>query len=150
MPNPTLERRITVRLVAYWEKLRGDRVMPLENDIDPEDLADLWDYCFLVQVRDLQKSDYNYTYLGSAIMEAYRGGLSREDPSCLVAVNANKLAFDYAKVIDSRVPIIQEGEFVNAQEELVKYRQCLLPLGTGEKVDAIFGGMRFKIFSREA
>lgn len=144
--STALERRITVRLVGYWEKLRGNRVMPAENDIDPEDLADLWDYCFLVQVRDFHKKDYNYTYLGSAIMEAYRGGLSLDDKSCLVDINANKLSFDYAKVIQDRAPTIQEGQFVNAEGNIVKYRQCLLPLGPGGEVDAIFGGMRFKVF----
>lgn len=141
-----MERRITLRLVAYWEKLRGNRPMPLENDIDPDDLADLWDYCFLVQVRDLGKNDYNYTYLGSAIMEAYRGGLAVDDHSCLAGMNANKLAVDYARLIETRRPIMQEGEFTNLHQEIVKYRQCLLPLGSGEKVEAIFGGMRFKIF----
>lgn len=141
-----IERRLTLRLISYWERVRADKVMPSENDIDPEELADLWDYCFLVQVRDLAKNDYNYTYLGSAIVEAYRAGLSREDPSGIVAPNANKLAHNYARVINEKKPVLEEGEFYNLHGDLVKYRQCLLPLGYTEKVDAIFGGMRFKIF----
>lgn len=142
-----IERRITARLVAYWERLRDGREMPSENDVDPDHLADLWDYCFLVQVRDLAKQDYNYTYLGSAIVEAYRGGLSANDPSVLVALNANKLASNYAKVIETKKPVLEEGEFCNPSNYLVKFRQCLLPLGHDGQVDAIFGGMRFKIYN---
>jgi hypothetical protein len=148
MSDFQLERRINVRLVAYWERIRAGRAMPGENDVDPEDLADLWDYCFLVQVRDLKKADYNYTYLGSAIVEAYRSGLSAETPDSVVSLNANRLASNYTRVIEERRPVIDEGEFLNARNDTVKYRQCLLPLGHGEVVESILGGMRFKIFAQ--
>jgi hypothetical protein len=140
-----VERRLTLRLVAYWERLRGERPMPSENDIDPEDLAELWDFCFLVQVKDLAKKDFNYTYLGSAIVEAYRGGLSGDDPTALVTPDPKKLAFNYTRVINTKLPVIEEGEFSNLRGDTVKFRQCMLPLGQGPEVEAIFGGMRFKI-----
>lgn len=139
-------QRITVRLLAYWERLRAARDLPSEPEIDPDDLYDLWDYCFLVQVRDLYKEDYNYTYLGPAIVQAYHGSLSADDAGGMVSPNANKLSHNYARIIDSKQPIIEEGEFLNMAGELVKYRQCLLPFGVGGVVDSIFGGMRFKIF----
>ncbi len=144
-----VERRLALPLVAYWERLRGGRPMPSENDIDPEDLAELWDYCFLVQVADLAKEECNYTYLGSAIVEAYRGGLSDDDPAALVAPDAKKLAFNYTRVINTKLPVIEEGEFSNLRGDTVKFRQCMLPLGKGQEVEAIFGGMRFKISDDE-
>lgn len=123
--------------------------MPTEADIDPDDLQDLWDYCFLIHVKDLSQPDYNYTYLGKAIQQAYNGELTDNDSGCGVASpNAGKLAVSYTKVIETRAPLIDEGEFINLRTDLVKYRQCLLPLGDGDKVDAIFGGMRFKVFPR--
>lgn len=120
--------------------------MPTEQDIDPEDIQDLWDNCFLIHTNDLAKPDYNYIYLGQAVMEAYRGGLSDSDPALLLSPNATKLASCYVQVITQRKPLIDEGEFYNLHHQLVKYRQCLLPLGKDGKVDAIFGGMRYKIF----
>lgn len=149
VPEAAIERRITLRLIAYWERLRAGRAMPEEINIDPEDLSDLWDHCFLVQVRDLQKKDYNYTYLGTAIMDAYRGGLSVDDSGSIVTLNANKLAGNYAQVMETCKPVIDEGEFENAKACTVKYRQCLLPLGKDGVVDAIFGGMRYKIFPHD-
>ncbi len=151
MPEiPVIERRITLRLIAYWEKLRKQNQMPEESDIDPDDLQDLWDYCFLIHVKDLNKPDYNYTYLGKAIQQAYSGELEDNVRSRLVSPNAAKLAPSYAKVIETRAPLVEEGEFINLRNDVVKYRQCLLPLGSGNTVEAIFGGMRFKIFSKNS
>lgn len=142
------ERRITVRLIAYWEKLRKQNLMPSEADLDPDDLQDLWDYCFLIRVKDLDKTDYNYTYLGKSILRAYLGDLVYDNNEHTIASpNANSLAASYAKVIETRSPVVEEGEFMNLHNDVVKFRQCLLPLGENGNVDAIFGGMRFKVFS---
>lgn len=124
--------------------------MPSEADIDPDYLQDLWDYCFLVHVKDLDKPDYNYTYLGREIRRAYKGELSEDDEEVIVSPNAASLVPRYKNVIESRAPILDEGEFLNLHNDLVKYRQCLLPIGENGNVDAIFGGMRFKVFPRNA
>lgn len=143
------ERRLTVRLFSYWEKLRGSRIMPTEEDIDPDHIEDLWEYCFLIHTKDLDKTDYNYTYIGDSILEAYRGGLSQNDVNGLISPNAEWMAESYKKIVESKKPIIDEGEFLNYNNQIVKYRQCLLPLGEGDEVKAIFGGMRYKIYSTE-
>ncbi|MFW0776470.1 MAG: PAS domain-containing protein [Rickettsiales bacterium] len=140
------ERRLTVRLLAYWERLRRGKVMPTEEDIDPDDIEDLWENCFLVHVTDIDKPDYNYTYLGKAIDEAYRGHLSESEASGMVCPQAKWLKEHYLKIVETRKPIVEEGEFTNLNNKIVKFRQCLLPLGTGDEVKAIFGGMRYKIY----
>jgi hypothetical protein len=142
-----VERRITIRLLAYWEKLRGLRPMPTEEDIDPDYLNDLWDYCFLVHVKDLDKPDYNYTYLGSALQAAYQGELTGDKLPDIATINASKLTGNFAKVIEKAAPWQGEGQFINLHNDVVKYRQCLLPLGENGVVDAVFGGMRFKVYN---
>lgn len=139
------ERRLTVRLLSYWERLRNGRLMPIEADIDPEQLADLWDYCFLIHTKDLGKEDYNFTYLGDAIIKAYHGGLSAAECNGLLAPNAQTLAQGYQQVLNTHLPLVEEGEFHDPIGQIVKYRQCLLPLGEQDAVTAIFGGMRFKV-----
>lgn len=140
------ERRITLQLLSYWEKLRKGRTMPQETDIDPDDIAELWENCFLVHVADLHKEGYNYTYLGDGIKKAYQGELDA-GVSGLVSPNAEKLADCYMEILNTAKPLIDEGEFTNAQGDLVKYRQCMLPLGRDGRVEAIFGGMRYKLFA---
>ncbi len=144
-----LERRITLRLLAYWEKLRQGRDMPVEEDIDPDDIKDLWDNCFLIHINDLKKDGYNFTYIGDAIVQAYRGGITEDDPDAIISPNAASISTHYTDIIANPKPIVDEGEFHNLHDEVVKYRQCLLPLGRNGKVEAIFGGMRYKIFTNQ-
>ena len=147
--EPLIERRITLRLLAYWEKLREGRAMPSENDVNPEDISDLWDSCFMVQVRDLAQAACKYSYLGTAIIEAYLGDLKDNETNPVFSLDAKKLRRGYNRVIESRRPVLEEGEFHNLRGDLVRYRQCLMPLGQGDKVEAIFGGMRCKLFTAE-
>jgi len=141
-----MERRITLRLLAYWEKLRRGRTMPAEDDINPDDLKDLWANCFLVHTADLGKPGYNYTYLGDAIAAAWHAGLHADDVEFVpVSPHAAHLTSACAQVIAIPKPLVDEGEFRNLHNQIVRYRQCLLPLGEGDKVQAIFGGMRFKV-----
>ena len=120
--------------------------MPSETDINPEDISDLWDYCFLVHTKDLNKADYTFTYLGPAVLDAYRGGLSGNDVNGVIAPHIGRLTEHYTQIQKTHKPVIDEGEFLNLNNQVVKYRQCLLPLGEKNRVDAIFGGMRYKIF----
>jgi len=143
--HSSIERRITLRLLGYWEKLRKDRAMPAERDINPEDIKDLWDSCLLIHVKDLDKPDYQFTYLGDAIRKACHGTLPPDVSPPLITLHANTRA-SYLKVMETRKPLLEEGEITVPHGEIIKYRQCLLPLGEGEAVNAIFGGMHFKIF----
>lgn len=145
-----VERRMTMRLLRYWERIKGDRLFPSENDIDPDDpeIIDLWDGCFVIQVRDIYiNQDYNYTYLGPAIIEAYRAGISNDAEQPIISPNANKLEQHFHEVLKTNAPILQDGEFKNLKNITIKYRQCLLPIGENDRILAIFGGMSFKLMA---
>lgn len=137
------ERRITLRLLSYWERKRKGRAMPCENEINPADIADLWEYCFLVHTRDLHVEGLQFTYLGKAIEEIYRSGLSDDDSRGTIFPHVEELAAGYNEVINEVKPHISEGELINPHGDRLLYRQVLLPLGEAGKVDAIFGGLRF-------
>lgn len=144
MTQHSIERRINLRLLAYWEKLRGARAMPTEGDINPEHLGDLWESCFIIRIHPGPR--YDYAYLGPAIAAAYEGDLVTDHAHGMVSPEAGKLAGACACVAETRQPLVEEGEF-HSMGGLVRYRQCLLPLGDGKAVSAVFGGMRFRVFS---
>lgn len=146
IPEFATERRITLRLLGYWERLRGVREMPEADEIVPEDIDDLWDWCFVIKLIPVEAGKIcEYSYLGPAIVTAYHGGLSEDDPKALAGALCERLSADFAQVADTHKPLLNEGEFTNAKGALVKYRQCLLPLGKDGVVDAIFGGMRYRV-----
>lgn len=141
------ERRLPLRLMAYWERLRGDRLMPSENDINPDgEISDMWDDCFLIHTANIHQEDYNFIYLGKNIKAALTGGIDDADTSSWQSLNVKRMAPDLQQVIERAAPVVHEGEMVNDANQLVKFRQCLLPLGNHNKVLAIFGGMRCKIY----
>lgn len=139
------ERRFPNNLRVYWNKKRGAKPFPFEQEIDPDELGPTWDYCFLVQVRDiLNVQDYNYTYLGEGIIRAYRGDIFDQHNESMIGPNAHALSKSFRRVMETRAPILEDGEFVALTGKRVKYRQCMLPLGNEQgEVDAIFGGLSF-------
>ena len=144
---PYGERRLGLRLLRYWQEKRGLRVLPIENDIDPEELGKDWDFCFLLQSRDVANiEDYNFTYLGSKIMKAYFDKGIDEHNQFMVGPNAFRLSKHFTQVLETNAPVLDEGEFETVQGRRVLYRQVLLPLGSMDKgIEAIFGGMNYKI-----
>lgn len=139
--------RLTNRLLSYWNEVRGIRTMPEENDIDPDMLGTDWNYCFLLQSRDVANvKDYNFTYLGERIIRAYFDTNIDQFNQFLVGPNAHCLSGVFERVIRSGAPVYDEGEFKTVQGRTVLYRQCALPLGNPDKgVEAVFGGMNYKV-----
>lgn len=144
---PYGERRMTLRVLRYWQELRGIRPMPEEPEIDPDVLGNDWGFCFLLQARDVANvQDYNFTYLGENIMGAYFDREIDEHNEFLVGPNAYRLSTHFSRVLETGAPVIDEGEFMTLHARRVLFRQVLLPLGTEEKgIESIFGAMNYKI-----
>ncbi len=141
------ERRLTARLLVYWNDLGRGALMPKEDDIDPNILGDLWPKCFLIQTFDIKhRQDMNFTYLGQEIIDAYQDGMMSEGQHVLISPQASKLVPSFRQVIEAVTPIVAEGEFLAQSGRMVRYRQCMMPLGEGNEVQAIFGGMSFKAY----
>lgn len=140
------ERRITQRVYNYWNKIRGDRHMPEENDIDPEALGDDWKHCFLLQTRDIDHIEqFNFTYLGDGILNAYKHAGIDPDNLFMIGPNAFYLAPHFLHVVNTGESLIDHNNFIANDGTRVLYRQCLLPLSSNfGKVDGIFGAMLFK------
>ena len=147
VPEIYTERRISNVLLDYWYFIKGENELPKESDIDTEDLHDVWESCFLVQVLDINRGgNYRYTYLGKKIQEAYGEELTIEKSSPLITPTAEDQDKLFRQVIITRKPVVTEGQFTNNLGQVVKYRQCLLPFAQDDgEVGAIFGGMRFRI-----
>lgn len=142
-------RRIPDIISQYWEELKAARSFPAESDVREEALEKMG--ClkdsFLIRVRDIAKEkDYNYTFLGPAIINAYGEDLTGVSIRAFTSPDAANLEEKYFEVIATRRPVIDEGEFLNARNMRVRYRQCLVPLGAGEDVQAILGAMRYRLY----
>lgn len=149
LQGDTKFQRINDRLVAEWERARGNNPFPLENEIEMKQLDPVWQHCFLVAYAPRDGHPYSYPYLGEALIAAY-GGTSHEQEVCerLVYPPNPSLHHLFAEVIRAKVPVEQEDAFVNADGLQIRYRSVVLPLGaeTYDNVAFILGGMRWKPF----
>lgn len=142
-----LERRTSLVLIQYWNELRAERDFPHEDEINPDRLEEVWERCFLVQVRDIEQvTDYNYTYFGPALLEQYDNGTLDAQNGLMVAPDASRLAHRYCEVMESREPVLDENRYVNTAGKTVLFRQAFMPLGrAGKGVESILGGAWFRL-----
>ena len=142
------DKRINHIILSHWEDIRGERRFPSEVDLNPEVLESVLDNSFLVQTEGVEDGKFNYKFLGKNIMNAYGSDLTK----CFDYSKGNPLAYSnkIEHIMITGEPISDEGEFINAQGDRLKYRQCLVPLSSdGVHVDSVLGGMRFKIFAKD-
>jgi hypothetical protein len=138
--------RITERLERYWQEMRGDRDMPFEEEINPEALGDSWNACFLITIRD---GIFAYSYLGDALIDAYGDDITgHEIAETLAYPHPESLFRTFQAVATNGVPHTDANEFVNSRGALVKYRSCVVPLGSRNLrgITYLLGAMRWKIY----
>ena len=142
------EKRTHEKLLGYWESLKADRPFPLETDVNPDQLKDIWDDCFLVRADDdLDGRVYRYIYLGQSLVNAYgEDGTDKEACEKLVYPINQVLITLFDRVIDTKEAIFEDIEFTNTNGMLIKSRTCFLPLGYDDTQQAryVLGGMKWK------
>jgi hypothetical protein len=130
-------------------ELRGTRPYPSEKEIDFTAIEPIWKSCFLVKRDETQHSRFSYIYLGSDLIAAYGDDLNaREICERLVFPSSMSLLHKFEEVATTGLAVEQEDEFTNTKGLHVKYRSLMLPLGnaTGDEVEFIIGGMRWKAY----
>lgn len=146
------EKRINQRLMQYWEQKRNGRLFPLEADIDPDEITDLWPNCFLVRVDDDHVDDigseFKYTYLGQSLIDAYGDDLGNKQVLEKLVYPSNlPLIKRFKEIVKTSQPETEESEFTNINNMLIKFRSCMMPLGRDEHhIGFIIGGMKWKAF----
>lgn len=146
-PSTPLGVRLTDRLEQYWRALKRTRRMPLEEEVQPSELQDIWDYCFVVDAR--QSSHLAYSYLGKSLIDAYGDDMTgKEIAEMLVYPHPESLFQAFQKVVATGESLYDEGEFDSERWGKVRYRCGIFPLASnnGESVTYLIGGMRWKIY----
>ncbi len=141
------ERRVSEMLMSYWNKLKGDRPVPEERELDIQEIEEFWDSCFMIEITYRgDECDYKYSYLGPSIVDAYGDDLTgKEVYNHLIAPYTTMLIAKFEVVVEDLQPVQDESEFVNLKGELVRYRQCLVPLGGVDgNIGFIMGSMMWK------
>ena len=145
------EKRAIKILFAYWNQLRNNRAFPQIEEIEPEEIRDIWHNCFIIEVRnDTDNQKYNCIYIGERAMELYQSNIKVYAESQNIKLFFPQVIenlFDYLEsIIENQEPIIDESETESADGNYIKIRQCLLPIGKNNEVTHIIGVIGGKIY----
>ncbi len=144
-----LHHRCHDELLKYWNKLRGDRPFPHESEIEADEIADMWDYCFLISLDDVvRRIGYRYSYMGTELVKAFGDDANNPDMALRLLSNTKVPSLEKInEVLDKKHSVIDEGEFINSHHMNVRYRTCIVPLGYEDgQVSHLFGVMRWKAY----
>lgn len=143
------ERRLVLRLMAYWDDLRGDRAFPSATEIDPAAVGDDWPFCCVLALAEPLEAS-TFEHVGPELLGA---GGAAADGLRLDAVPEDVLlrpALGYlTRVLRKRVPMSLGGEARLAAGPAL-YRSILLPLSDdGEAIDRVLGAANARLVAAE-
>lgn len=123
-----MERRMVLRLLSQWRIWQGEDEFPSFASVDPGEIADIWSFCFVLDILD-HEDDPIVRMVGESL-GAY---LPQEVTDChLSDVPANSLlehaASYFPEILRRKVPISRGGEFRKYDGKKVLYRSIVLPM----------------------
>lgn len=133
------ERRLVLRILRYWEFLRGERRFPAPDDVDPADLPEEWRNCVLVDTSgapetwEFRHVGEGFNTLGPVVGPGVKWASSEKDS--FLGLTTSYIP----KVLGRLIPISVSGEIERGGER-IRYRSILLPLSAdGDQVTAVLG-----------
>ncbi len=133
------ERRLVLRILDYWAYLRGERDFPAMAQVNPQDLADDWKHCVLIDIASVPES-WSFSHIGGGYdipgSETMSGVKWTDwDRGTFLGLTTSYIG----KVLERRVPISNSGE-ADEGERVFRYRSVLLPLSDdGHLISGILG-----------
>ncbi len=144
-----ISRRISERIVSYWNSIRGERALASEDAVDWFALRDIIDSCYLVKVKSQPGGPhFECTFLGSSVKEAHDAIYADTKSQKTSANNLEYLHENFMKVLKKKAPLQEESELKVERSKKVKFRQGMVPLADDDnQVVAILGALRYKQYT---
>lgn len=137
------ERAIEV-LNAYWENQKGENKFPSFDDIREADIAQYWPDCFVAEAAN---GKFIYSHFGESLVEAYAKDLhSTRIVEDMLYPESPEFPHKLLELMNGQEPIIYDGALINHENEDIKFRKLLLPLGNGKIVTHILGAVIWQKF----
>jgi hypothetical protein len=135
-----MERRMVLRLLSQWREWCGDDQYPSFSSVDPTQIAEIWDYCFVLDIVGHEDNPIVRTIgreLQNYMSEQVRNCALSDVPVSSLIEHA---AAYYHEILDRGVPISRGGEFVKYDGMKVLYRSIIMPMSDdGINVSGLLG-----------
>lgn len=142
------ERRLSVRLLDYWNELRGDRRYPSPDNIHFEDVPELAQFGFTMSI-GAGGSSPQIHYLGTELkghINMFRTGEVAPDPeNKALSLALNDAIRRYAEVTEREGPVAFESDSFDVPGTKFAYRAIMLPFSRDNThIDFVLGAIRYK------
>lgn len=129
-----IERRLPMRLMTYWKRLHTERGLPEIRKFNPHAIEDVWPHCIKLLITEVnEKRTYKYEFMGKHIIEAFGKDMTGLQVSPNIRnVPGTGIIKRLDAAIPLREPVMEQGQFINDKDKLIKYRSCILPFGSNK------------------
>jgi len=138
-----MERRLVLRLLAYWRMLRDerdDRDYPSFCEVDPFAIPEIWPHCFVVgNIED--GSEPVFCVVGDELAGYVSESLVDQPISAVPETTLPGVAVSFLdEVLEKGVPISRGDAFFKDDGTKVLYRSILLPMSDdGDTISGFLG-----------
>ena len=145
-----LERRLVLRLLAYWRSVLNDRVYPSFADIDPAQIPDIWPHCFVLELTGDRREPVFRAFGQRLTTDAKSSLIGRRVSEVPTGMLLGAAAAHVAEVLDKGVPVSRGGELPGTNQSTVLYRSILLPMSDdGESINGLLGAVNCREVGQE-
>jgi len=137
------ERRLVLRLMAYWDDLRNEREYPTVNEIDPATIGDDWPNCFVLELAE-PVSASRLRAIGENLLNGHGVETGTQIADCPADTLLYQALKPLNRMLDKRIPMSIGGEAEIGGTPTL-YRSILLPLSDDEAtIDHVLGAANGK------
>ncbi|HEU5048105.1 MAG TPA: PAS domain-containing protein [Rickettsiales bacterium] len=147
------EKRLTQRLTEYWDRLRNEAPLPQIERFNHGALEDVIGKCCLwrVEIRDPSAKTrlYTYEFVGAEMQQIIGSSdlIGTTLSPHFKDFPAARIMGKIGNAVENAAIVVDEGQFVNTNNKVIKYRSCLLPFGTQDgRVTNVLLGISWKAF----
>lgn len=145
------EKRLVNRLHKFWQMMKQeDEEIPEFSKFNQNKIADMWENCVLFSVvNDGLVKMYHCEYVGLNLKSAFGKDLTGKYTNSKNQYEPPGRKFiEYLdKCLADKEFIMSQGSFVNDEDRIVKYRDCIMPFRSYDgKITHIVAGVSWKAF----
>ena len=142
------DKRLVKQLTGYWQLLRKNEKLPIWEHFNQAAIGDIMEKCCVWNLEhNYEKINskiytYTYQYIGRKAQKAFGKDITGEVfSSKFKHFPAARITLRLDECVTEKLPIYDEGQFINENNKLIKFRSCLLPFGnkTGKVSNILLG-----------
>jgi hypothetical protein len=145
----TVDRRLTMRVLARWRSLGRGHAFPRRSQIDPQFFGPDWSSCVLIDVDPLTDNS-RLAFVGDALRDPAWPPFERQRIAECLNDTLLQLATSKIPMVIARSAPIGFGGPATHNEVPILYRCILLPLSEGgNAIDGILGAVNYREVSAQ-